>query len=124
MRPQDPQPGSWLHSSLQRDMIAQGRRQRAAWARWDARLDEADRKIASLLEREREAGLAAAQAELAADDEASSELADHPVIPELVEGRVPDPPSADDDLLAASPWSPQYAAWRSEHVPTQSNGVI
>ena len=30
MKPQDPQPGSWLHSSLKRDMIEQGRRQRAA----------------------------------------------------------------------------------------------
>ena len=117
MGTQDPQPGSWLHSSLKRDVIEQGRRQRAAWARWDRKLAESQARIDALLAAEREAGLAAARADLAAgapDTGVSPDREAQPVV-----GHVP-PPTEDVDAIAASSvlgCSPAHMAWRRQHVP-------
>lgn len=114
--PTDPQPGSWLHSSLKRDVIEQGRRQRASWARWDAKLDAADQQICDLLARERQA---AARAQAAADVLADlPEPADEPAGDPATE-TVPAPAAATIDELAASAplGSEAHLQWRQQHVP-------
>jgi hypothetical protein len=115
MKPTDPQPGSWLHSSLKRDVIEMGRRQRATWAKWDAKLAENQRKIDDLLARERDAARERIAAEV---------VADPPDAVEPIEGLVPppDPVAEDIDALAASAaiGSPAHLAWRTARIPNSN----
>lgn len=114
-RAPDPVRGSWLHSQLKQEVIAAGRRQRASWAAWDRKLAESEQRIRDLLARE-----AAAEREAWERVEA---VAAEPVDAPAAEP-VPEPASdPDTELLAASPWSPRYRAWREEHV-SQGRGLI
>lgn len=89
--------------------------QAARMKNWEARLAAAqerlDRTLADELARVHQA-VATQVTEPAESPEA------------VVEGIVPQPPVPDDSLLSASPFGSEYAAWRSQHIPSQSTGII
>jgi hypothetical protein len=117
-RPTDPRPGDWLESQLRRDVIEQGRRQRASWARWDAKLAESQARIDDLLARERAAARGQAAAEVVATEPDEA--------PAPIEGHVPPPTPAEDlDLLAAQSLtgSELHQRWRNQHV-NRNRGIF
>ena len=118
MNAADPHRHSAAGQKLLADLRALDRQRDRRHADMMARFDQHDAAIAATLAAERARERPAAQPVV-------SEPVAEPVSAPAAETV---PPAAeidvDDLLLAASPWSPQYAAWRARHVPSQSNGII
>lgn len=114
MHNSDPRPGTLEHARLRQIINDQDAARRARLEVLKARLDRHAQAVADLLEREAE------RERVAADMVGDQPVAEEPAVELVVEGHVPDPPSADDIAAASSPWSPEFAAWRRQHASKPS----
>lgn len=107
MAASDPPRGSQSDLSLRADYGAMVAARERRYDRLEEMLDKHAAQVDALLARER----------AAAEVVAEQPVAEEPATPEPVERRVPDPPAADLDQLAASSamGSPAHMEWRRQH---------
>ena len=121
----DPAEGSAEDKALRASFRAMDRRREQHYADWDRMLTAGDRERERTLASQAaalEAKIKSLQEQMAATLAELDEGPDEPPAPPPAGQRQIGPeaifPSADEAAAAAGPWSPEFAAWRGEHIPS------